>query len=279
MQKVLLFLYLVAYIDYVASDALEDGYRKIDDYLIKSVDTSDAVVNMRAAIDWLNSGPDDSIEQALYDLTAISRIQSDYKCTKFSHDILTKVSPYFERSAHQEPESRIRLIVEHFCTQHALQCREVYPRTFSQRYRMMNRGFVRELETFLNEELLKTLFDMKSNPMADNAEFYTRPIRNTDNLAEFAFKSIKTLAQADIANDYKELKHMFKRYLSKPCEYFIQDLGNDVFIPATFDAKWNQPVDGGEVDFYLGLARYRVCKYVIENEDSLMAEVENMIKY
>lgn len=278
-QIMMLSVYLVAIICVnCAIAASEPEYKTIDEYLEKYVETKDPVANMRAAIDWLNSSPDESVENALYEFTSMSRIQSENWCSKTSHDILLWNDQATGGRAHlgKHTRSRVEEIVNHFCTEHATYCRQVYPINFVKKYRLINRGYIRELETFINEGLINTLFGMRERPLADNSELFDRSISNTDTLINSAFKSIKVLAQADIANDYKTFKHLFRRYIVVPCNEFAQALGPDVFLPATFDASWNQRVEGDDVEFYIALARFKICNHVIENEANLVEALENL---
>lgn len=280
MLQVTLPVYLVAIfcMNYgLASNEL--NYKSIDEYLTKHVTTTDPIANMRAAIDWLNSGPEESIENALYDLTLMSRIPPESMCTKASHDVLSLNNEATGGRAHleQDARSRVEEIVNYFCTRHAEYCRQVYPINFVKKYRLINRGYIREVETFINEHLIQTSFNMIDHPLVDNSELYDRSIINTELYARLAHESIKILAQADIVNDYKTLEHLFKRYIVVPCKYFVQELGPDVFLPSIFDATWNRRVESDDVEFYLGLARFRICNYLMENEVSLVQSMENSV--
>lgn len=275
----MLLIYLVAiFCVNCAIATSEPGYKTIDEYLNQHVETKDPVANMRAAIDWLNSSPNESVENALYELTLMSRIQFENMCSKTSHDILLSNDQATGGRAHlaQDARSRVEEIVNYFCTQHATYCKQVYPVSFVKKYRLINRGYIRELETFIDEGLISALFGMRERPLVVNSNLFDKSISNTDTLINSAFESIKVLAQAHTANDYKTFKQLFRRYIVVPCNEFTQELGPDVFLPATYDASWNQRVENDNVEFYFGLARFKICNYVIENEANLVEALENL---
>lgn len=70
-----------------------------------------------------------------------------------------------------------------------------------------------------------------------------------------------------------KIKELVRKYLIKPCQPFVAELGPDLFIPARLDAKFYYDVEQSNRDYYLDWVGFMICKALVENEAAVQTEV------
>lgn len=283
-----------------------ENYIKINDYLVKNADSSDVTTNMAKAIQWLDSieeknNDGNGLVEALKQFTALNSITSDINsCNERGYLILLSNDRAIgDSSSDRAAINRVATIVEQCSLLHAQTCQQVYPPKVQFKLDQMNKENIRRVETFLKFIIqrirTRKIFYAPSQTEVINTGIYkqiimSKPNLNDEEIARDAYDALINLAkdnpEHDCLND-EEARDCFealaKSYLFEPCEYYVRELGPDVFVPAGYDIekldKNNTKVDGtkSKQGFYLAWARFRICEIIEDDEiqESLIDDMMN----
>lgn len=288
----------------VANDCQKIIYKDINYYLVHRVKSSDTGANMRAALDLLAEQKrsifqNKSFVECLELFISLSQIQKHNICNRNSYNVLVKNDLASGRllATRLTAPRRIDNIFLDYCKEHATKCLNIYPLTFKFRYKKMNYILLQRVETFINEIMYSTSYDVYKRcdrqTIYDN--FIAKPVSIGGPVdAVIAHEAIKILAWDDPDRKYlqkysderegklilgeSKIRDLFRMYLSEPCQYYVRELGPDVFGPATFDNQFepakSRDLDYADLHYFRSWARYMFCNALItRDQDYLVREL------
>lgn len=269
------------------------SYRTIDSYLSDNVSTDDIDLNMKVASEWLSKDlkKDPTKNERLIDaLELFISLRDTYrgkKCDQNGYDILFKNLLATENCGlGKRSERRIDRVVYKFLHDHARNCQRTYPVNFEKIYANMDPIRLGYVEFFLNEKNLQNFLGDSKNIQT----FFSTLVKNQQRIqgkfgSRMAFDAInalsvndedgKSLYQSSIDVRKEKFRKLFERYIIEPCRFFVNELGPDVFVPSRFEAMFFHRLDESNILFYKSWARFRVCTYVLDNEDNFTYALVN----
>lgn len=220
--------------------------------------------SMQLAIEWLKQLESEQngsrLMEALRQLTALkSADQCDSRgwATVLANDRAT------DGHAHSAKPSRlVDRLVAHYALKRAQRCQPLYPQLLDSKMKSADGQLIDKLEVFLSNQVLEKLFRLKLSE--DASQLYTRRMSDVHLLAGFAKEALG--GELSLEKFYPQVV--------EPCAHLVNLLGADILLPALYDATWKVKVDDNNLDFYRTLARFRVCRVVLENEDALRANLK-----
>lgn len=295
-------------------------YLGINQELIKRVPTNtNAAANMKAALEWLDEETKNgtpvlrkSLVEALRQFNALERLKGDEKCTKNAYAILVKNDRATNGRAHGHFEKlgalrRIENVVYQYSVEHAISCYHVYPQLFETKRAQMDQVQLQRVEKFLEDLINKSLrlsrsfffFPSIKNVVTPSYQLIREITSISGKASGFvAYDMLKRFAKNDKDRIYlarvvdeqttkviinrEKVAQLFKKYLVEPCEYYMSELGPEVFIPARYNAIMLAKEDRYNPDEYPefvdGTVYFRLCKHLItHDQDSLLNDVITVI--
>lgn len=300
------------FIRFFAGLYYQNSYRHINHFLVDNVESDEIGPNLLAATKLYEKEKQDRwnifnkhLVGALQQFISLNRIVNGEKCTKNSYAILLKNDRATRGRTHKIPSrlgilTRVDKIIYSIAINHAIECQTVYPELFKQRYSQLDKEKVEKVETFMND-IINHLMTEKKNFFRETKKYETveqlQHVRSIHGKrkAQVAYDAIKLFASGD--PDVKYLRKvvdekegilkvkkdkvvgLFTRYLVEPCEYYVRELGPNIFIPASYDIvmlekedRYSQ--DDKKSDFFLSWTRYRLCNLLIgKDKQSLISAV------
>lgn len=263
------------------------SYKTISNYLTRFVSDDDIEPNLKIAKEWLtkdlktDSQADKRLVDALKLFVSLKDTLYGRMCNQSGHEVLFKnLLATEQRGRGKRTDYRTDRIVYHSCLDHARACQKSYPIAFEKIYRAMDPIKRTRVEIFLNDRNLQDFQRGATNRFM----FYNTLVKNQQriqgkNTARMVFEAIYTIFIGDEDSDYsphedtiireETMKEMFKQYIVEPCVYFVEKLGPDVFVPVIFDAMFYHRVNEENFRFYNAWTRFKMCSFVIDNEDSI----------
>lgn len=249
--------------------------------------------------------------EAMEQLLMLKDIMSDAnKCSRKSYRVLVKNDRATRGVAHRPP-SEIRArgmkravdwLVHQYEFRHASECHRIYPIVYEAKLLSMNQDLLKKVELFttniIQKRRKKIMFIWEQQRTDDPMILIPtgkaiKRIKGKD-IAAAVYRSIQSMASKDpnerylrkVVNEEKGklmindagLKALFDEYIIKPCEYYVQQLGPDIFVPVKFDIGLLEPYDRYQVEevqqFFLGWIRFRFCNSILgRDKSSLMKDV------
>lgn len=295
----------------------EGPYNTINDHLTNNVDDDANIkTNLEAAAKLLDQekhkffkGFKQGLIEALEQFLSLGKVlNEENKCSRRSYAILVKNDRATKGVAHKCPNvvgdlRRIDWIVHQYSLKHAIECHLVYPDNFETKRQQVDQEMLKRVELFTLNLILKkrkkVLFFFEQKKSTENPEELIsagqtiKRVKGKD-LAESIFNSVKYLAKDDenvkylerVPNDKKtkmvvdevNMKNLLNEYIIKPCQYYVEQFGPDIFVPLKFDIDMLEKKDRYRVDkdgdFLLGWQRYRLCNTIItKDKDAMMKDV------
>lgn len=252
---------------------------------------------------------------ALRQFTSLAKTQGLENCNKQSYAILLKNDRATEGRARdirskQQVASvsprRIDKLIYQFSLNHSKNCQLVYPKIFHQIHSTLDNNKSKIVDSLL----MQVFFGSNSNQAngaGDNhvmniMSLYNGFVANTISIASIDDSQLIYGALEQIAREKEDpdviymkgisderrgtryvrkdkLKELFRRYFYEPCEYYVRQLGPDVFIPATFDSEWQHEVDYRQYDYYFGWAKFKLCTFLLDNEGAMILNLAKIAKW
>lgn len=238
-------------------------------------------------------------------MSALLQLKHDNKCSKFTRDIFignsvkesTHEASLSSNKADSHSSSRVEKLLGHFCVIHAKDCHDTYETLLNSKLESMEKLML-NFVTFYTDVVLNEHYEQeepgKTIDRLDNFELYEEIITpkelviNEIKDGRIAFDVIRTLEKIYGDKNFdpvttptiehrisRDAYNIYQYYLVEPCEYYIEQLGESVFEPATIDAKYYQNIADRAQEFYLAWARYSLCRIVVE-DSSMSFKVKNI---
>lgn len=289
-------------------------YQRINNYLVDKLgENDDAKDNMVEALRWVDvlektRFKDPNLLRALKQLTALTKIGGENMCTRNAYGILRKNDLATQGRAHKRQTKlgalrRVDKIVYHYSIQHAIDCYRHYPRKFAQKRAQLDQvqmSYVEPLFDHVFQTVLRpaSVMGFFANPNFKNNIDPTELVRDItsldrDDVAEATLMKLRFYARNDPDSKYLEhvnddrsgkyiinetkVKELYEKYIVKPCEHYIEQLGFDVFIPMRFDLMMLEPEDRYQlkddqtIEFYVGYAKFRACNLLVYQDKKALA--------
>lgn len=291
----------------------QNTYCEINKYLTTHLNEDDTAKNIALASQWyeelkrLNNPLNMGLIEALEQFLSLNQIGSANRCNANSYSILYSNDQATRGNAHKQaskigPLRRIDRIVHEYSMRHAIECTPLYPAIWRSRRDKMDKAQVRVVENFMAdvlESFMQVAKDLKKEPKKLYARYKLakslRSIRS-NKTAGLAVDALEDLSRSDpnrkylypvLTEDKKDVEFrkdkvqsLFLKYLVKPCEYYVKELGSDVFGPAHYDTMMLEEGDRFKTDdpevlnFLLGWTRFHFCEILLTKDlEHLMGDV------
>lgn len=297
-------------------------YDRINSYLVDHEESLDVSKNMKIAANWLqelSSEPKNPLNwnliDALEQFLALTQIGGEKRCNRYSYSILFKndQATYKRVRSRREklsPKKRIEHLVHQYGLSHSIDCLYVYPRTYEEIHSKMDPLKVHYAETFISTIVQSitnskagVFFGKKSSDVIGNTVIDAtrlRSIRSKD-VGFLALDLLKSFAIDDpdlkylgLVTDEKKgklvvdkvgISKLVEKYFVESCEYYIQELGPDVYVPMFYDLRLldlddrYDSTDSDLQDFLTGSYHFKLCNsFVRDDVGYLVEEIASVVK-
>lgn len=295
----------------IAIGNTQADYGRLNDYLVENVDSDDVAANMAAATTWLleqqskkHSFPLLAPIEDLTKFTSLQKVIFDDQCGWAAYEIMraNEQEVNLNRKTKQnELVRRVDKVIGEIFKKHAEKCLDVYPLRFELKVRQLEPTLLERVRVLTNQVVLidrhlwlqdEDWYRMKSNANDLYLRFIDRPttielITRLSGLLNALNLSAKDLLTAKHSQRVThqpsgkliirraEIEQLVENYFIEPCQYYVDQLGQDLFLPAEFEAKFYHSVRDMNHDFYFGWAAFNICKVLIANKS---AAVEHIVR-
>lgn len=264
--------------------------QRINNLLVDRTKSTDPKENFDILLDELikdsrnNVRPSNKSSQVKRMILALSTLDRENECTYYGYTVLSDVyyalgSP-INSITRDENLRRIDKILQHYIRKHVENCETVYLSKFHE----ISKGLDLTQIEHLNTVVAKSIEDLTGENSVYRRSSYPETLYNLATgglLSSFEMKpehiyaDLTVLAKDDPDKKYlrriederagfpkfkeDKIESLFRKYIAKPCNYFRQKFGPDVFEPVTFDSIFQQRMEPERVDFYEAWVKYRLC--------------------
>lgn len=293
-MRLCLSVLLLAVVGVSTRNSAAQSLQSIDDYLEEHVGSDDADSNLKAAASLLEqklrAGNEDLTNLETFTLLA----QVENKCDHESYEILRKndklTGEVIDRNLN--PDRRIEFVFYKIALRHAIECNEIYPNKYNSKQLQLDQKLFERVKTFCkgiinyekNTGLWQKYISNEALTVRDRGPIAYEAIEKLAKYDPDVRFLKRILSQADKGSigktvDKEKVELLYRKYLIEPCRYYLDELGEDLFIPANYDAKLFHDVDPREPYFYFAWANYQVCQVLVHREYSLiLAELVSIVE-
>lgn len=296
------------------------GYNRINKYLVDNVKDDSVHSNLYAVSRWLEQGnmltfPTADAKRFL----ALKELIGDDKCDEKSYEIMAnnvKAINLLQLIEEDRITRRVDKVVHSVFLAEAHTCQSVYVDRYKQKLESLNTKLVKSAQIFAREIIQRTQFVRDLNDdYVDSKTLFDKFIRRNLSLDSLKHKNCPLTVLREIIGLESErkflapvpdelsgkskvhkskLKQFVADYLIEPCQYYVNELGPSVFVPArlyssAFTVNKNDDDDDGDDDhndehkFYFGWSCFEICKLFLSNKSilvkNLITAVENNYSY
>lgn len=276
------------------------SYKELNNYLIEKVNNDEVAANMAAANKWLEE--QQNVKQSflskspvgdLKKFTALQQVIDDTKCDRSAYDIMRPNEEAVGLRKLLEDGQVIRRVdkvIYSIFEEHAKKCALVYPVVYRQKRQLLEQSKCAQVER-LGQTIMG--WDKYFASVRYHAYFFEprglldRYIKITRTVRDFANKGVfyeVLLHNAKDDPNFKytqripdehsgkavvhkdQLKELARKHLIEPCQFYVDELGPDVFTPARFELSIYSRPDSRDRDFYLSWSYYQLCRRVVKDE-------------
>lgn len=180
------------------------------------------------------------------------------------------------------PRRRVDKILKHYVDRHVKECGDVYFRKFEEISQTMDQTMKRRVETFFEEAIENITSDMYKENEGEYVErLFSRANGDIGSVykaeSEYIWRKLKEVAQDDPDGQFADkvenektgeaelrvdkYEKLFNEYLLKPCEYYREQLGSEVFEPVQFDSIVRHDLKKDKPEFYKAWINFKLCKF------------------
>lgn len=297
----------------LAIGTTQADYGRLNDYLVENVDNDEVAANMAAASTWFLEQQSKKhlflFLTPISDLkkfTALQQVIADDECDVSAYEIMRANEhevDLYRKAKRDELERRVDKVMNEVFEKHAEKCMDVYSMRFEAIERQLEPVLLERVRVLADQVVLtdRRLWiqeddwhRMKSNSNDLYLRFIDRPvtielITRLSGLLDALNLSAKDLLMARHSHRamhqlsgkliirLAEIEQLVKDYLIEPCQYYVNQLGEDLFPQAEFEAKFYHPVKEVNYNFYLGWSAFNICKVLIANESVAVEHIVESI--
>lgn len=187
-----------------------------------------------------------------------------------------------------EPERRrIDDIYQYYLENHAKLCSQEYRNSFNKKLENMEENELKQVSDLVDERIanykpdkimpeIKRLLNFVRYHRSHSEYVLEGLLKVLDHKPDFLYLNFQTNPRSgETFFDEDNFKRVYEENVEKPCKYFVEQLGPDIFEPALFELDY-LPRDENDLIFFRNLARYSVCQSII-NDPGAMEEAINRI--
>lgn len=264
--------------------------RQVNNLLVDSTESTEPDVNLDILVDELildyknDKTPNDKSNQVKRLFLSLRNLKDENECNYFSYKILSNSYAALGRSIisvnQKDNLRRIDRILLNYIKKHVENCGRVYEEKFDELSKYSDKIQTDRLNVLVS----RTLKHITSIPYYNKNKGYADTLRNlvidgsylmSDMKPEHVYNALTVLAEDD--PDVKSLlpyedertgkmkirrdgvENLFREYVEKPCNYFKQRFGPDIFIPLEFDKFFDRNIKIDREDFYEAWVKYSLC--------------------
>lgn len=184
-------------------------------------------------------------------------------------------------------ERRIDGIYAHYLKNHATMCQQEYLKSFDTKLSSVDKERLQQVADICDDMVpeystgeVKTevdrFFYFEKYDRGLSINIYGKLLELLDQKADHKYLNVhKDEASGKNYFDRGGFERLFNKNIIEPCKYFFDLFGPDVFEPALFVLDYLHRSDE-DIVFFKNMARYGVCKTIIDNPDT-MEEIVEMI--
>lgn len=298
----------VNYLRFMHVDEGRTEFGKINDLLVertKSVDpdTNLDIVLEQLLLDYKSKLPTNSRPiQAKRLFLSLSTLNKENECSRYGYLIISKNLDAMQTKVSSikngDKMRRIDEILAHHIRRHIDDCKRVYLKNFDVILKSLDKDEVNRVDKLLDKAIGsltsdENFKDKDTNYVERLYSLASKEGGQTNGLEpSYIHDCIRDSAKADPNNEFSQLlgdgqrgllrvrseklfDKLYSEYIVKPCEYFRQKLGPNVFKPIAFDIKFGQhQIQFNRVDFYETWLKYQLCHFDGSSEEAFKKYVE-----
>lgn len=288
----------------LAIDGTEARYGRLNNYLTSNVGTDDIGANIEAASQWLKEQEATKhpflSKAPIRDLrafTALQQVIGDTKCDRNAHAIIRKcekaVGLHKLLRTREELRRTEKVMLEIFKS-HAEGCSRIYPETYRMKIVQLDQTKLDRARSFARVVMSSDRFKLSVGEKVlfnDPGALLTRYVLNAPKIKDFKddifhdaleaaqddpdFEKICSVPDEDaekVSAHLRKIKELIRIYLVEPCQYIVEELGPDLFVPAEFDLQVYPKTEESE-DYYRGWSTFMICRAIIGNERTILHSI------
>lgn len=276
------------------------GYKQLNNYLIQQVNNDEVAPNMEAANKWIQGKRSIKLtflsKSPIRDFkkfVSLQQVIEDTECDRSVYEIMrqnVEAVGLHRLIEYNSVIRRVDKVMLSILTEHARRCALVYPVTYRKKLEQLDKSKYKHVEN-LGQSVMKvdkfyttsryhaifylpsSLFDryikntVTVRGFIRESIFYDVLLSNAENDPNFKYARTIPSEQTGRIDIHKDkLKELAKKYLVEPCQYYVNQMGPDLFIPARFEAPVYVNLDHAFADFYRGWSYYEMCKALVSDE-------------
>lgn len=283
----------VNYLRFMHVDEGRTEFGKINDLLVERTKSEDPDTNLdivleQLLLDYKNKLPTNSRPvQAKRLILSLTTLNKENECSQYGCLIISKNLDAMQTKVSSikngDKMRRIDEILAHYIKRHVDNCKRVYLKNFDLISTSLDKEEVKRVDKLLDNAIGSLTsdenFKNKDTNYVERLYFLaSKEAIQTNGLEpSYIHDSMKDSAKADPNNEFSQLlgdgqrgllrvrseklfDKLYNEYIVKPCEYFRQKLGPNVFKPISFDIKFDQhQIQYNRVDFYEAWLKYQLC--------------------
>lgn len=279
---------------------LEDAFLRLNLFLISSTASAEADLNFGLVHEkykaesgrWFSSksqSTDDMKAMRLF--LAMGNIKDENRCEPESYNILIQVDRATSDKSRRrlDPDGiarRIERILLDYVLKQIDQCHEAHLEQFKHISRTMDQDKVKIVDIFFGPSIERLASD-QFQPNRDKSRvqrLYNMIAEKISSLSSRSPKRIMESLKALVSDDEyaicvskyadsvdirellvkdAEFRELYKNYLVRPCRYYTQKLGPEVFKVVYFEDKFQHSLDEKSLNFYESWTRFHLCNQFI----------------
>lgn len=276
---------------YFHVDVGKTEFEKLNDFLVERTDSTDPNVNFeiileQLILDYKNKLPRDSRTIQVKQLfLSLGTLKKENECCYYGYKIVSSNFKAFGAKTGPGKNGtkmrRLDEILSHYIKRLIENCKRVYFKNFDQ----ISKNGLDKVQI----KRVDTLLDKAINSLTSDEQFKDHDTNYVERLYHVARKesdkctlelsyieaAIKESARKEpdevlrqiggkrtgflMINDDTLFEKLFNRYVKKPCQYFREQFGPDVFEPVNFFSKFSHELQYNRVDFYESWLKYQLC--------------------
>lgn len=233
----------------------------------------------------------------------LNLLKKNLQCNSFSYRILTlnhcannfRIGELNKGDNWKRNPRPVDVILSEYIYQHANDCQNVYQQRFRETVASMDMQLVTAVEALLDDLIEETISDkFAPNRGKSLIERYFNIVSSKLKtrlyiLPDYVYNKLKVLAKNDSSakflsktSEYRpglfgvnklKFSGLYQKYISEPCAYYRNKLGDEIFIPASFDVSFKHNIMEEDVEFYKGWTMFKFCSVPGLDESLLLKTI------
>lgn len=285
------------YVKVIGMDFVKE-FALIESMLVKNTNSEDPEINMSIVEDSykVESARATPLAEAEELFLSLRQLGSGELCNMYGFNIMVQNHYAIDASADIKelvttPSKRIEKVFVAYLKQHNAACRKKYPKMLEEIVESMDKRklelVVAVADRYIDAIAINFINRFGEQFSTEAEETFLVAKRKYIPQAGYLHDMLQTLAKSDsearcldpetshdqVSVNNRHVENMFKKYLLKPCQYFVSKVGVDIYFPARYWIDLHQ-VDDNQLYWYLNWARFKFCVYLEAGSGDILKKLQ-----